>query len=374
MEVNVNEPAKVTFVVDTAFFIQLKGIESNNEYYTTKLVVGEIRDEKAREHYELNKDFIKVLNPSKESMKIIIEFCKKSNDLFNLSITDLSVLALGYELGKGISTIKSSIRSEPKEWTVKKREKKKPKEEVVADEEGFVEVKSKKKAQEDIEAEDLWKDFEDVADKEESSWINSDNLETKLSKFKKYEDVTTKPNPGGIYIISDDYTIQNVCLKMGMLPISVNGLIVKRVKNFLFKCYTCGHFNFDTTVLFCQECGYNTLMKIGFSVNELGEGIIYDKDPEPRVRGVQFDLPKPELGKKATVYILCEDQLPKKRDLDVEKHLDKILDNYDQYKDLIKSKKVSQFAEGQTSKNLEWGYPKKNPNIPKKYYGKKSKK
>ena len=115
------------YIVDTAFFIKLKPIDTSFTYYTTKFVIDEIKDEKAREHYQLNKEFIIVKNPERESMKKVTSFTKKSNDLFNLSITDLSVLALGYELGKGISTIKSSIRSEPKEWTVKKREKKKKK-------------------------------------------------------------------------------------------------------------------------------------------------------------------------------------------------------------------------------------------------------
>jgi len=357
------ETIKRTFVVDTAFFIQLKAPERNSIYYTTKLVIDEIRDERAREHYSLNKDFFIIKNPTKDSMKSIIDFAKKSNDLFNLSIPDLSILALGYELSNINKTL--SLRQNPSEWIIKKRAKK-IKEEAEVDEEGFTVVKSKYK--EEIEdTEDLWKDFEGNGE-----WINENNLESQISKFNKVEDVLIGDKEG-VFIITDDFTIQNVCLKIGLQVISVNGLIIRRVKNYLFKCLTCNKFNFDTTVLFCQECGYPTLMKIGFSVNHNGEGIIYDKDPDIRIRGTQYDIPKPTLGKKSTVYILCEDQLPKKRDFCLEKNLDKILDNYEQYKDLIKNSQ-KMFVDGQSSKQYEWGYPKKNPNIPKKYYGKKSKK
>ena len=371
MDLEQNKETEVkqkVFIVDTAYFIQLKTPDSTNKYYTTKLVIDEIRDEKAREFYSLNKDSFIVRNPNKQSMKIIIEFSKKSNDLFNLSIPDLSVIALSYELSKqyNLTLNNNPLRNEPLEWIIKKKEKKEEKKEEQPDEEGFIEVKSRKK--EEPEELDLWKDFGTDED-----WINESNFETKLNKFRKVEDVLNNNDTSGIYLITDDYTIQNVCLKIGIKVLSVNGLLVRRVKNYLFKCLTCNKFNFDTTVQFCQECGYPTLMKVGFSVSDKGEGTIYDKDPDVRVRGSQFDLPKPTIGKRATIYVLCEDQLPKKRDYNIEKHLDKILDNYEQYKDLLTTKKMST-GDGQSTKNYEWGYPKKNPNVAKKYYGKKAKK
>lgn len=364
------EEKKVIHVVDTAFFIQLKSIDTKKEYFTTQFVVDEIRDEKAREHYNLNKVFIKIQNPTKKAMKDISSFAKKSNDLFNLSITDLSVIALAYDLCS--VNLQDKLRMEPKEWIIKKREKKPPKEKPEEDEEGFIEVKSGKKESNDDDADyNLWKDFEG-----DSDWINSNNIDDKLSKYNKYEKSgpIDEASQQGIFVITDDYTMQNVLLKMGISVLSTHNLLIKRVKNFLFKCLSCNTFNFDTTIKFCQECGYNYLMKIGYFVNNQGEGIIFDKDPEVRVRGTIYDLPKPTIGKKSTVYILCEDQLPKKKEIDIDKVMDKILDNYDNLKDLSKVKKSTAVYETSSSKNLEWGFPKKNPNASKKYYGKKTKK
>jgi hypothetical protein len=78
------------------------------------------------------------------------------------------------------------------------------------------------------------------------------------------------------------------------------------------------------------------------------------------------------LSKKGVVYILAEDQLPKKRvGVNLEKDLDKLLDNYELYREL--GDKTVQ-RNHNTSKNLVWGYPKQNPNVPNKYYSKKNKK
>jgi len=74
------------------------------------------------------------------------------------------------------------------------------------------------------------------------------------------------------------------------------------------------------------------------------------------------------------VYILSEDQLPKKRnELTLEKDFEKIISNYEQYKDQISKPNATNFN-SISSKKYIWGYPKKNPNVAKKYYSKKDKK
>jgi len=193
-------------------------------------------------------------------------------------------------------------------------------------------------------------------------------IDDKLSTEKINED--KKIN---VFITTSDFTVQNVALKMGIPVMSLDGLKIKHIRNYILKCYTCNTFIFDTSKLFCNECGYNTLMKIGYSLDSSGKITIYDKKADPRNRGTQYDLPKPSTDKKASIYILAEDQLPKKRNcVDLDKELDKILDDYDAYKDL--SKNVIGSTGQNSSKRHIWGYPKNNPNIAKKYYSKKHKK
>jgi len=131
-------------------------------------------------------------------------------------------------------------------------------------------------------------------------------------------------------LITTDFTLQNVALKIGIPIKGIDNLEITKLRYYILKCYSCSTFIFETDKMFCPECGYNTLMKIGYSVNSKGKIKIYDKKAETRIRGTQFDLPKPSLSKKGTVFILSEDQIPKKRvDKNILDNLDKILDSYE---------------------------------------------
>jgi hypothetical protein len=57
----------------------------------------------------------------------------------------------------------------------------------------------------------------------------------------------------------------------------------------------------------------------------------------------------------------------------LEKDFEKIMANYEQYKDCIGKTSNTTFNTASTKKFV-WGYPKQNPNIAKKYYSKKDKK
>ena len=96
----------IYMILDTSFFIKLTPLDLNkNKYFTTQSIVNEIRDKKARDFYELNKNFIEIKNPLKDSMRKVSKFAEESNDLIYLSIADLSVMALAYETIKNIGKL-----------------------------------------------------------------------------------------------------------------------------------------------------------------------------------------------------------------------------------------------------------------------------
>jgi len=173
-------------VIDTSFFIRLKEltISDSIKYHTTPFIISEIKDEKARSHYTLNKEFIQVTNPNREHIKFISTFANESNDLKTLSIPDISILALAYEL-----IIKEkkqeSLRSKPLQHNIieeiqkmnqTNENEKITKNETKEDEEGFVEVKSKKKQK--------LKEFT-FDENDEGEWITKENINEKLFKNKK---------------------------------------------------------------------------------------------------------------------------------------------------------------------------------------------
>ena len=113
-----NNKDLVYMILDTSFFIKLTPLDMNkNKYMTTQYIVNEIKDKKSRDFYELNKGFIEIKNPTKDSMKKVSKFAEESNDLTYLSIADLSVMALAYETIKKLGQL-DKLNKKPLNYNV----------------------------------------------------------------------------------------------------------------------------------------------------------------------------------------------------------------------------------------------------------------
>ena len=383
-------------ILDTSFFIKLTSLDlSKNKYYTTQYIVNEIKDQKARDFYQLNKSFIEIKNPSKESIKKVSKFAQESNDLTYLSIADLSVMALAYETIKNIGKL-DKLNKKPLNYNIVSQEK-------LIEEANKQRNNNKNKINEEKIENNNCINLNEDDDDDEEGWITPENLYSKLdemngihevknnNKKKKVDENENKINNKmdiemedkkeeidknklnddiNVFVNTADFTLQNVCMKMGIPIIGVDGLRIRNIKNYILKCTVCSRFIFEIDSKFCHHCGYPYLMKIGYNIFANGEIRINDRKPEPRKRGQIFDLPAPTTKKNGTVYILTEDQIPKKgfnkRDIDI----NKILENYENFKELPKP---DQGIKINSSKQYKWGFPKKNPNIPKKYYNKHKK-
>ena len=379
-------------ILDTSFFIKLTSLNlEKNKYFTTQYIVNEIRDVKARDFYQLNKNFIQIKNPTKESIKQVSKFAKESNDLTYLSIADLSVMALAYETIKNLGKL-DKLNKKPLNYKIVPQEKL------------MEEIQKKKNETKKINENKIENKIMNIdEDDDEEGWITPENLYTKLDEMngiheiksknikkkedEKIENINTNKEMNidennnneenkinddiNVYVNTADFTLQNVCMKMGIPILGVDGLRIRNIKNYILKCTVCYKFIFEIDKKFCPYCGYPYLMKIGYNIFANGEIRINDRKPEPRKRGQIFDLPAPTTKKNGTVYILTEDQIPKKgfnkRNVDI----DKILENYESFKELPKHDSTIQIN---SSKQYKWGFPKMNPNMPKKHYNKRKKK
>ena len=379
-------------ILDTSFFIKLTSLNlEKNKYFTTQYIVNEIRDVKARDFYQLNKNFIQIKNPTKESIKQVSKFAKESNDLTYLSIADLSVMALAYETIKNMGKL-DKLNKKPLNYKIIPQEKL------------MEEIQKKKNETKKINENKIENKIMNIdEDDDEEGWITPENLYTKLDEMngiheiksknikkkedEKIENINTNKEMNidennnneenkinddiNVYVNTADFTLQNVCMKMGIPILGVDGLRIRNIKNYILKCTVCYKFIFEINKKFCPYCGYPYLMKIGYNIFANGEIRINDRKPEPRKRGQIFDLPAPTTKKNGTVYILTEDQIPKKgfnkRNVDI----DKILENYESFKELPKHDSTIQIN---SSKQYKWGFPKMNPNMPKKHYNKRKKK
>lgn len=98
-----DEDKYYALIVDSGAIIKHSGFStlhnSASKYFTTQGVLDEIRDSKARHHLESLPFQMDVREPSAEGIAKVVEFSKKTGDFASLSIVDLHVLALLYDLG-----------------------------------------------------------------------------------------------------------------------------------------------------------------------------------------------------------------------------------------------------------------------------------
>ncbi len=102
-------------VIDSGAIISGQGYGYFNQakkFWSVSEVLSEIRDSKSR-HLLASLPFeIEIRSPSDSAMRAVIEFARKTGDIGHLSVTDLKVLALTYDLEVEVNGTKF-IRTEP---------------------------------------------------------------------------------------------------------------------------------------------------------------------------------------------------------------------------------------------------------------------
>lgn len=100
-----------------------------------------------------------------------------------------------------------------------------------------------------------------------------------------------------------------------MRVMSTGGMLVKNIRTYILRCYTCYGTTSVMTKVFCPSCGYKTLKKVAVSYNQDGTLVLHlSKRVNLSGRGKKFPLPAPQGGKHANNPILCEDQrIPQQR-------------------------------------------------------------
>lgn len=107
-----------SIVVDTNAIIRGAGLNqlrpSSDKFYTVPGVLSEIRDKKARQHLESLPFELITREPSKLSCRKVADFARQTGDYRELSLVDLQVIALQYELEVEGCGDAEHLRKEPK--------------------------------------------------------------------------------------------------------------------------------------------------------------------------------------------------------------------------------------------------------------------
>lgn len=155
-------------------------------------------------------------------------------------------------------------------------------------------------------------EMEDEEDEEDDGegWLNPDNIDVMMEDGGFGATVTMKEEIS-VGCVTTDFAMQNVLLQMGLNVVSVDGMLVRKVKQYVLKCEACFKTSTQMEALFCPTCGNNTLFKV--SVNVSADGVSHYEMHRKRynLRGTKFSIPMPKGGRNSTDLVLREDQLPK---------------------------------------------------------------
>lgn len=343
-------------VADTGAFIRRAPLRDMGEnIYTILQVVQESRDRATRQLLSSPTFELKFKEPSPDAIKAVTSFAKLTGDYGFLSVIDLKVLALTYDLEKQFNGT-DHIRKEPAkkpEFTggsyvnssnessgSQKRygdgdtlpshlieDLESDGEDAEIQEEqndcDFIDIDIDEKADDildrgvgkneektvssDSDIEEKSEDTSEASEDEDEGWITPSNIADVKRSFGVNTDVETGEVSVGC--LTTDFAMQNVLIQMGLNVLSVDGMLIKHVKTYVLRCYGCGKITKDTSKKFCPHCGNQTLKRLSTSVDENGCVKYYlAKNYTIRTRGKKYSLPKPQGGKHASNPILTADQ------------------------------------------------------------------
>lgn len=361
-------------VVDTSAFIKNVQLQDFAEgCYTVQGVLDEIKNDRQMKRLVVLPYSLNVREPDPDVLAKVTSVAKKTGDFATLSLVDLKVIALTYQLEKEhvgtdhlrdtpVPAVTIASGQHPPEIagsgkvqgfydgkgdrgdrsrTVTETETEPVPEVEVAIEDGgleekFAELSSKeaeelqeailKQVQEEPEGEDDESGGEEEASEEEDStnedgeeeddddegWITPSNIKEVKRDFGTD---LLEDNPSPVACMTTDYAMQNVLKQIGLNIAALDGRVIKHARTYILRCYACFKTTSDSSKVFCPKCGNKTLKKVAVSLDENGQQVIHINTRRPlTARHKNRPVAKFDGGKHSTNPLLFEDQpLPQQR-------------------------------------------------------------
>ncbi|XP_045120933.1 RNA-binding protein NOB1-like isoform X3 [Portunus trituberculatus] len=345
-------------VVDTAALVKYVPLwEYGEQLYSVPEIISEIRDKETRRRLEALPFPITMRQPQPHSIKFVNEFSKKTGDYASLSLADIKVLALTYELEVEVQGGNSHLNSEPhkiltegaatkgrqreefndppEQEEEKEVEKCALREDTETDDtqtheglelEPFGEEEGNCASQENGEDSDAAeKNGEESNEKEEDTdddddgggWITCENIKKHKGKrniFGTVEEEEEEDKDVQVACITGDFAMQNVLKHIGLSVMGVDGHLIKQLKTYILRCHACFRTTSAMDKIFCPHCGNKTLKKVSVTLDPDGTQRIWINTKRPiNKKGMKYSLPTPKGGKHARNPILVADQREAKK-------------------------------------------------------------
>ncbi|KAI5924214.1 Nin one binding Zn-ribbon like-domain-containing protein [Camillea tinctor] len=346
-----------TLVVDTGPLIKNDPPVSTllaqaHELYTLPSVITEIRDAATRSRVETTLlPFLKLRSPRPESVKFVTDFARRTGDLEVLSRPDLHLIALTYELEcernggdwrlrktPGQKGLNGKAPSKENVATTEAPETEKTQEgdaaqttepsngnngtegitaeapattetaETVAQTLESMSLEPSEKPTEESSSQNTTTTTTTTAaetkapeaeddDDDEDGWITPSNLK----KHQAKDQVSAPEQPIQrilqAALLTSDYAMQNVLLRMNLNLVSPSLARITRVKTWVLRCHGCFQVTREMNKQFCPRCGQPTLTRVSCSTDSSGNFTLHLKrNFQWNNRGNVYSVPKPVHG------------------------------------------------------------------------------
>lgn len=164
----------------------------------------------------------------------------------------------------------------------------------------------------DEDSEDEENEDKDNADDDNDGWITPSNIQ-KAKKQLNSENMEDKQVK--VACMTTDFAMQNVLKQINLNVTALDGRLIKKLRTYILRCYSCFKTTSIMTKKFCPACGNDTLKKVAVSLDENGKAVIHINTKRPlTARGKKFSLPRLRGGKHPNNPIIVEDQpMPQNR-------------------------------------------------------------
>ncbi|KAI8248474.1 20S-pre-rRNA D-site endonuclease nob1 [Colletotrichum sp. SAR 10_98] len=324
-----------------------------DELFMLPSIIDEIRDVNTRTRVQTTlMPFVKLRNPRPDSIKFVTNFARRTGDLEVLSRPDLHLLALTYELDVEKNGGDSRLRKDPNQRipntprsATSDAAEGKPTQEVPSVEGETVEDETSTGVKENVDsieteatasdettqaptanadATDITQEMEKLevqedkpneeqaaveesiaeavvakedASDDEDGWITPSNVKKHKEKDSKRLQPTEPAVDVKVGILTSDYAMQNVALRIGLNLLSPAMSRITQLKTWVLRCHGCFQVCKKMDKQFCPSCGQATLTRTSCTTEEDGSFKIHLKrNFQWNNRGNVFSIPKPVAG------------------------------------------------------------------------------
>eukprot|EP00158_Paraphelidium_tribonemae_P001997 Partr_v1_DN25022_c0_g1_i1_m50937 putative NIN1 RPN12 binding protein 1 homolog (S. cerevisiae) len=236
------------------------------------------------------------------SRMIVAQFSRKTGDYAALSVPDLRVLALAYDMETARNG-SDHLRTEPLQVITqtgsRPRNMERPPSPTGEDisselERGLTLATAKSEVEE-----------------EEDGWITPSNIKKKkalaANGFAAAPALECKQVD--VACTTTDFAMQNVLLQMGLNLIAPDGQRIRSIKNWVLRCHACFNITKNMDKRFCESCGGPTLIRTSCSIDPASGNmtLFLKRNFQYNNRGSIYSIPEPK-GGRAEDLIFREDQ------------------------------------------------------------------